>query len=236
LYEAKNLTKISGYATEIYPFQCGFRMRLSHLILKSRYHYLFIALAFCIFGILDALSPMSWWLRFSGYGALLIAAALRSVKVVESRRAEVELLRAKEAAEAANEAKSLFLANMSHEIRTPINSILRFVEILLNEPLTEVQRESVEIMKLSAETLLSLIDEILDLSKIESDTVQLDETVIDLKKLVLDAVELVRAQVEGKGVALKCRLPAVIPSVMGDPLRLATGIVESSRKCSQIHG
>ncbi|MBT3258213.1 MAG: response regulator [Deltaproteobacteria bacterium] len=151
---------------------------------------------------------------------LIKAIAERLGKVVGYRQAEVELLKAKEAAEAANAAKSLFLANMSHEIRTPMNSILGFTEILLGEPLTEGQRESAEILKLSAATLLSLIDEILDLSKIESDTIELDEMILDLKKLVLETVELVRAQAGNKGVNLLCHLPAAIPRVMGDPLRL----------------
>ncbi len=151
---------------------------------------------------------------------LINAIAERLGKLVGSRRAEVELVKAKEAAESANAAKSLFLANMSHEIRTPMNSILGFTEILQDEPLTEGQQESVEILKLSAETLLSLIDEILDLSKIESDTIELDETILDLKELVVETVELVRAQSDNKRLKFLCEFPEAIPRVVGDPLRV----------------
>ena len=151
---------------------------------------------------------------------LIKAIAERLGKVVGYRWAEVELVEAKEAAESANAAKSLFLANMSHEIRTPMNSILGFTEILLDEPLTEGQQESVEILKLSADTLRSLIDEILDLSKIESDTIELDEMILDLENLVFEAVELVRAQADNKGVKLLCDLPVAIPKLLGDPPRL----------------
>jgi len=202
-------------------------MNLPRTKLKIGHYYLFIGLAFCTFSVLDVYFMMPWWVKFSGYGILLIAAALASFlkaerlgSAADRRRSEMELLKAKEAAEFANEAKSRFLANMSHEIRTPMNSILGFTEILMDEPLTEGQRESVEILKLSAETLMRLIDEILDLSKIESDTIQLDEAILDLKKLIIESVELVRAQVGNKGVKLLVHLPAVMPKVVGDPLRL----------------
>ncbi len=200
---------------------------LSRVNLKIGIYYLFVGMAFGTFGILDVHFLMPWWVKLSGYGLLLIAAALpyflgpeRLGNAADRRQSEMALLKAKEAAEAANEAKSRFLANMSHEIRTPMNSILGFTEILMDEPLTKGQRESVEILKLSAETLMSLIDEILDLSKIESDTIQLDEAILDLRKLVIESVELVRAQVGNKRVALSFHLPAVIPKVIGDPLRL----------------
>ncbi|MCF8128660.1 MAG: response regulator [Deltaproteobacteria bacterium] len=200
---------------------------LSHVKLKISHYLLGIGLAFCTLGIFDAYFPIPWWARSLGYGILLIAAVLPSLfeteysgNVADYRRSEMELLKAKEEAEAANAAKSRFLANMSHEIRTPMNSILGFTEILLDEPLTEGQRESAKILKLSAETLMSLIDEILDLSKIESDTIQLDQTILDLKKLVIEAVKLVRTQAERKGVNLSCDLPSAIPMVIGDPLRL----------------
>lgn len=152
--------------------------------------------------------------------ALIDSVGERLGNVISYRRAEMELVKAKEVAEAANQAKSRFLANMSHEMRTPMNSILGFTEILMDENLTDSQREFVEVLKLSAETLLNLIDDILDLSKIESDTIELDETPFNLRAVTLEAIDLVRGQKSGKAIEMAVDLPKSLPEVLGDPLRV----------------
>ncbi len=137
------------------------------------------------------------------------------------KRAEEELRRAKEAAEAASIAKSQFLANMSHEIRTPMNGVLGMAELLLNTPLTEKQRHLADSVHRSGIALLSIINDILDFSKIEAGKLALECLEFGLRETVEDAVELFAEPAGNKGVELTCFLPDDLPdSVIGDPVRL----------------
>ncbi|MBW1821122.1 MAG: PAS domain S-box protein [Deltaproteobacteria bacterium] len=123
-------------------------------------------------------------------------------------------------AETANMAKSGFLANMSHEIRTPMNGILGFADLLLEEELTIEQREAAETIKKSGENLLSLINNILDLSKVESKKVELETIPFNLESLVLDVGELVRTNIGEKPVEINCQIGDIHTNLLGDPTRL----------------
>ncbi|MCS7066595.1 MAG: ATP-binding protein [Fimbriimonadales bacterium] len=137
---------------------------------------------------------------------------------------EMQILQAQEmalAAEAANRAKSEFLANMSHEIRTPMNGILGMVELLADTPLSEEQRDYLNTLRVSADHLLGLLNDILDLSKIEAGKLHLEHLPVVLSELVTGTVRLFQARAESKGLRLTVQIaPETPPVVLGDPVRL----------------
>ena len=132
-----------------------------------------------------------------------------------------ELKRAKVAAEAANLAKSEFLANMSHEIRTPLTSILGYSELMFDECTIQPTRERLEIVKRNGEHLLSVINDILDLSKIEADRVVPECIPTSVVELLDDVLALVRRKADSKGLALEVRPDGPLPQhILTDPTRL----------------
>ncbi len=141
--------------------------------------------------------------------------------VFENERLLLATSEAKNRAEAANRAKSEFLANMSHEIRTPMNGIVGMLQVLQHTPLTEEQRAQVDVASGSADTLLRLLNDILDLSKIESGKLEFESVSFPLAALASDVVELLRPRAAEKALKMELTLGPGLPKyLVGDPFRL----------------
>jgi PAS domain S-box-containing protein len=146
-------------------------------------------------------------------------------ETVQQRTAELRL--ACDAAEAANKAKSVFLANMSHELRTPMNAILGFSGMMRREPqLTENQRENLDIINRSGEHLLTLINDVLEMAKIEAGRVQLEIAPFDLGGMVRDVVDMMHLRAKEKGLWLSLDQSSAFPRyIKGDEARLRQALV-----------
>lgn len=154
-------------------------------------------------------------------GGELMGLAGAVTDVTELVLASTEIERARDAALAASRAKSAFLAAMSHEIRTPLNAVLGLTEIVLDTELDAEQREYLTTVHTSGETLVSLIDDILDWSKVESGALELEQRRFDVRDCVEGAVEMLALQLDGRDLELLVQLDRDCPEVLvGDVTRI----------------
>lgn len=151
-------------------------------------------------------------------GPVRLVGAIQDITMQHEAAAAVE---ARRAAEAASEAKSAFLAHMSHEIRTPLNALIGLSHLLEGTPLNAEQRHFLDRIQLASRALMSLLNAMLDVAKIEAGELSLEQMAVDLPRLLREAAALLESQARSKGLALRLNLGPGLPSqVMTDPTRL----------------
>ncbi len=163
-------------------------------------------------------SHMQWMAALAALGVAIVVALVTGRSVTRSGRLLAE---ARLAAEAGSRAKSEFLANMSHEVRTPMNGVFGMAELLADTPLTALQREYLATLRSSADGLLGVINDILDVSKLEAGKLHLEQVEFDLAEVVAEATRTLAVRAHQRGLELVYRIePGGPDCVVGDALRL----------------
>jgi two-component system, sensor histidine kinase and response regulator len=166
--------------------------------------------------------PRFWTAEEIHFASSLTTFITLAMEAHQRNESDQALRLAKEAAEVASRAKSEFLASMSHEIRTPMNAIIGMADLLWETQLTPEQRKYLRIFRRAGGTLLNLINDILDLSKVEAGHLELESIDFDLNEVIDKAVEILAMRANEKGLELACHLAPDVPcALVGDPTRLS---------------
>ncbi len=170
--------------------------------------------------------PRTWTPEEIHFASSLTTFITLAMEAHQRKDSDRELRVAKEVAEVANRAKSEFLASMSHEIRTPMNAIIGMADLLWETQLSPEQRKYLRIFRRAGGTLLNLINDILDLSKVEAGRLELEHIEFDLNDVLDKAVEILSMRANEKGLELACHLATDVPcGLVGDPTRLSQIII-----------
>jgi signal transduction histidine kinase/CheY-like chemotaxis protein len=171
-------------------------------------------------GVLDVATTGAREVCAIAVGAVLAVLAVVYQRWIEQENADLATARV-QAAEAASEAKSRFVARMSHELRTPLNGVLGAIDLLLESELSRSQRRLGDILHLSAQSLMDLVNDVLDFSRIEAGRLELETVPLFPRRLSEEIAALLTPQAERKGLALSCRVHPDVPERLhGDPARL----------------
>src|SRR6059036_543300 len=216
---ASALTTLAADPLSLRGFLAGIALPIfASLATSERSHDLAAAVVVALFTLGMAIVARRAHLTLVDH--LQITARL-AVSEEAAKRAEAVMREARDLAERVARARSAFLANMSHEIRTPMNAVLGFVELILDTELTTEQRRALELVRSSSEALLTILDDVLDYSKIEGEHLRLESIPFDLPKLVHSTVSLLAVRAREKQLELVADVSRKTPHmVRGDPTRL----------------